>query len=63
MIWWPFRRRNGRAAARETERDASAKLREAKRETPYVARRAREQDLSDAEFVSRVAELFKPRPT
>lgn len=60
---WRFWRRNGRAAAKETERGANAKLREAKQETLYVARRAREENLSDAEFVSRVAELFKPRPT
>lgn len=62
MRWWPWRR-NGRAAARETELDARAKLRDARRETPFVARRAREQSLSDAELISRLAELFKPRPT
>lgn len=72
MRWWPWRRRepdlppederNGSVS--EIKRDAQMAHQRAQRERWRVERMApRIADLPEEEFVSRVAELFKPRPT
>lgn len=61
MNWWPFRRRNGRAAAEELELKAEAKLRAAKRMTKQVERMAPAivAGLPPEEFARRVVRAYR----
>lgn len=69
MRWpWSRRRPNGtgalRAVAEAKQREQERKLRQAERETPRYERLAPGvADLSDEEFVARVARAFRPRST
>lgn len=61
MKWsWPFRRRNGRQAARELELKADAKLRAAQRMTRHVQQMAPAiASLPPEEFARRVARAYR----